>query len=1063
MNTATPQEVVQVPRVGAREAIARFEHWLAGRAPGAPRPVMVFDADGTLWACDVGEILFEAALAAGLIRTEALAELQRLAHQFSIGPTGTPTELAARLYEAYRQRIIPERTGAEMLIWCYAGWSDAEWLEFAHATMAQRNIDGLHIAATIELLAWARRQGLRVLIISASPFAAVAAAARTLHVEAGDIVAARPASVQGRFVAQLGSELPWGMGKVHCGRSASGETPWLAACGDSGFDVAMMQQASFAIAVRPREELRARFAELALQPSPELLELETDALETTRDAADVTVVVPVHDGAATIEETLRSLQQQTCARWRAIVVDDGSRDETASVVQRLAASDPRIEYRYQTARGVSAARNSGLGAARSEWVMFLDADDWIAADFLEHMLAAVRAQPHADAAFCGSRRVLPDGSLLAELPGEEMTYPRALLDDPVRTLAESCPLAIHSVIARRKACIDAGEFDTALTTSEDWDFWLRLSRTGARWVGVPLPLAFYRQRAAPAGERLERIVRDAHKVITAARRPDQRVRRPHASFIAGVSDSDLAQRLAGVTLYFIGVAAGEACEVRHLFATLAAWPDLGHESQMREAVRDVEAGLAVGARLPHSKLAAAWQRFWPRISEIRELIGARSARSDAGNDFLCGIETLLLESSDLDTPCTLETSAGVRVDLDALPAVIESALHVDRLYLRVECAGRTVDAMWFDRTLDVQRGELALLLLRRWALDGLLGQAEGFRSTAPLLATGLEILWQRSTGGLRTLDLRTAWHLATRLPQLLRAAREMPQAVAEREQPRATRHARYWHDLEVKRSPPATLGASVASQPADTHDAPLANRAVGGARQIPVLMYHSIAAEGPASLAQWRLHPRLFEEQLAYLQRKGYRSVSSRDLPAFLRTGQAPVERPVLLTFDDGYRDFLHTAWPLLQRYGFTADVFLVTDRVGGSADWDRSHGEPAPLMSWVDIARLQREGVTFGSHFATHRRCSLLSTHELVEESARSRAAIEARLDRPVNSMAIPFGTWDERLVCALRWAGYEIGFTTADGIVSAGMRALTLPRVEVFGGQSAAAFARRLESAVA
>jgi hypothetical protein len=64
---------------------------------------------------------------------------------------------------------------------------------------------------------------------------------------------------------------------------------------------------------------------------------------------------------------------------------------------------------------------------------------------------------------------------------------------------------------------------------------------------------------------------------------------------------------------------------------------------------------------------------------------------------------------------------------------------------------------------------------------------------------------------------------------------------------------------------------------------------------------------------------------------------------------------------------------------------------------------------------------------------------------------------------MAIPFGAWDERLVTAVRWAGYEIGFTTADGTVSAGMQPLTLPRIEVIGGQSTFEFACRLERAVA
>jgi peptidoglycan/xylan/chitin deacetylase (PgdA/CDA1 family) len=415
----------------------------------------------------------------------------------------------------------------------------------------------------------------------------------------------------------------------------------------------------------------------------------------------------------------------------------------------------------------------------------------------------------------------------------------------------------------------------------------------------------------------------------------------------------------------------------------------------------------------------------------------------AGNTFLRGIETLLLEAGDLAAPCTLRESAGLRVDLDALPPVLESAPDVDRLYLRIQCEGLAVGDLWIDRPLDFPRGELALLILRRFGLDDRLDARESLHPGARLAQGGLQ-------------------HLASRVPRLLQAAREIPDAVCERQRPRAERHVRHWQQVEAGRSPPVALHAECEPAATGLHGESPAVQC-RDARQIPVLMYHSIAAEGPASLAQWRLNPCLLEEQLAYLQGEGYRSVTSRDLVTFLHAGTLLPGQPVLLTFDDGYLDFLETAWPLLQRYGFTADVFLVTDRVGGSADWDRSHGTPAPLMGWAEIAGLHRAGVNFGSHFATHRRCSHLTTHELVEEAARSRAAIEARLACPVTSMAIPFGAWDERLVTAVRWAGYEIGFTTADGTVSAGMQPLTLPRIEVIGGQSTFEFACRLERAVA
>jgi hypothetical protein len=82
------------------------------------------------------------------------------------------------------------------------------------------------------------------------------------------------------------------------------------------------------------------------------------------------------------------------------------------------------------------------------------------------------------------------------------------------------------------------------------------------------------------------------------------------------------------------------------------------------------------------------------------------------------------------------------------------------------------------------------------------------------------------------------------------------------------------------------------------------------------------------------------------------------------------------------------------------------------------------------------------------------------VEEAARSRFTLQARLGITANNIAFPFGTWDDRLIRVLDWAGYEIGYTTKMGAVSAGMNPLALPRVEITGDETPASFCNKLSA---
>ncbi|WP_027522723.1 trifunctional glycosyltransferase/class I SAM-dependent methyltransferase/polysaccharide deacetylase [Bradyrhizobium sp. Ec3.3] len=228
---------------------------------------------------------------------------------------------------------------------------------------------------------------------------------------------------------------------------------------------------------------------------------------------------------------------------------------------------------------------------------------------------------------------------------------------------------------------------------------------------------------------------------------------------------------------------------------------------------------------------------------------------------------------------------------------------------------------------------------------------------------------------------------------------------------------------------------------------------------VPVLMYHRIAVEGPGELARYRLSPDAFRQQMLWLRRNGYHTINSDQLAWFVTNNHWFVGRPVMITFDDGYEDFAEHAWPILQANDFSAEVFVATDFVGKRAEWDASSGEPASLLGAARIAGLAAEGVSFGSHLASHLRSEELATWNLAEELTRSRAQLERWLGRPITSLAAPFGSTDQRLGILAAECGYKTLFNTVSRAATLKDNLLDLPRIEVRGDSTPDTFARCLE----
>jgi peptidoglycan/xylan/chitin deacetylase (PgdA/CDA1 family) len=214
---------------------------------------------------------------------------------------------------------------------------------------------------------------------------------------------------------------------------------------------------------------------------------------------------------------------------------------------------------------------------------------------------------------------------------------------------------------------------------------------------------------------------------------------------------------------------------------------------------------------------------------------------------------------------------------------------------------------------------------------------------------------------------------------------------------------------------------------------------------LPILMYHRVATDGPPGLKQWRVSPELFDAQMNALHRAGYQTIALAEwADALVEQRPVPGKR-VLLTFDDGYSDFLSAAIPALQRYDFSATMFLVAERIGQTALWDASFGDCAPLMSWEEIKSLQAIGIEFGAHSCIHRKMTEMGSSELAEDTRRTRAILEEGLGVPVPTLAYPYGDQNESVRRVVGEVGTRAAVTTEQGISKLGDDLLRLPRIEI------------------
>jgi peptidoglycan/xylan/chitin deacetylase (PgdA/CDA1 family) len=215
---------------------------------------------------------------------------------------------------------------------------------------------------------------------------------------------------------------------------------------------------------------------------------------------------------------------------------------------------------------------------------------------------------------------------------------------------------------------------------------------------------------------------------------------------------------------------------------------------------------------------------------------------------------------------------------------------------------------------------------------------------------------------------------------------------------------------------------------------------------IPILMYHRVATAGPLGLERFRVDPTLFDEQLSALQHYGYSTIGITDGVELFSERKDPTGKPIIITFDDGYRDFL-TALQSLQKYLFSATVFLVAARIGGFADWDTCYGETAPLMSWPEIVEIAGEGIELGCHSLTHRPMTEMNYSDLLRETRQAREILDFGLERSITHFAYPYGAENKIVRSVIAALGFSSAVSCRPALARFGDELLCLPRIEVPG----------------
>jgi glycosyltransferase involved in cell wall biosynthesis len=401
----------------------------------------------------------------------------------------------------------------------------------------------------------------------------------------------------------------------------------------------------------------------------------------------ISVIIPAYNAAETLAATIDALLAQTYPHWEAIVIDDGSIDATAVIVTDFAAHDQRIRLIQQANAGVITARNVGIAAAQHDWLLFNDADDWIAPTHFAKMVAVLEQDPTVDGVHCGWSRIAADGTIVST----KFAPPKS---DMFPDLAYYCTFHVNTCMIRKALVAAIGGFDPRVVHCEDWDLWQRIARQGARFASVPEVLAFYRMQPNSRSTNIPAFCQAGLLRLAYGHGLDPRVPQPLAAYAMGMPAGALAMRQTYFTIWCAGLLIGRGETATALLELIhhGNWP---HPTDpiFLEAHWIVE-NLFETIPIPQGADASQWHQLWPQyLPLIQAFLQALEQHTQIQGLHDLALQQLaqkVLQHSIAQLPLTIGDIHGLTIDIaqPITPPTIPAPAH--QIYAQITYQGDTI-------------------------------------------------------------------------------------------------------------------------------------------------------------------------------------------------------------------------------------------------------------------------------------------------------------------------------------------------------------------------------------
>lgn len=230
-----------------------------------------------------------------------------------------------------------------------------------------------------------------------------------------------------------------------------------------------------------------------------------------------------------------------------------------------------------------------------------------------------------------------------------------------------------------------------------------------------------------------------------------------------------------------------------------------------------------------------------------------------------------------------------------------------------------------------------------------------------------------------------------------------------------------------------------------------------GTVRVPILMYHRIAVlagDEPAVTVGLTVDPGEFTLEMQWLKDHGYTSITQMQLYSALEEGKPLPDKPVLITFDDGYRGIATIAAPIMTRVGMVGTAYVITDRIAQLK-------KTAPTwLTWSQLRTLEQRGWDIGSHTVSHTEIPHMTPAAALKTLRASRLILEKHLGHPVQWFCYPAGSVNPAAVAEVKEAGYVLATTTKFGVEHSATSPLELSRVRVANNTGVRGLAAALSS---